>query len=68
MIVRLALRAMKFTGVFLLLSGWAIVLAAFGLLSQTPPAAAFALAGAGVEGFGMALLFRAHRAPREDRG
>jgi hypothetical protein len=46
--------------VFLLLSGWAIVLAAVALLGRGGSQAGFAAAGGLVEIVGLALLFRAH--------
>jgi hypothetical protein len=54
----------KLTGIFLLISGWAIVLAALALLGRGGAQAAFAAAGAAVEAVGLALLFRAHAGAR----
>ena len=50
----------KLTGVFLLLSGWIIVLGAVALLAPGAAQGGFALAGAAVEAAGLALLFRSH--------
>ncbi len=58
---------MRIAGFLLLVSGWALVVAALALL---PPAGArviFLLAGMGVELLGLALAFRGHLAPKEDR-
>jgi len=54
---------------FLLVSGWIIVLGAVALLRPGPLQSGFALGGAGIEGVGLVLLFRAHIiiAPRDDR-
>ena len=57
----------KLTGIFLLLSGWVIVLAALALLERGGPQSGFALAGGAVEVVGAALLFRAHRIPIGER-
>jgi len=51
----------------LLLAGWGIVLAAVVLLMAEAPRAAFVLAGTGVEALGLALVIRAHPAPRGER-
>ena len=56
----------KLTGIFLLLSGWVIILAALALL-QRASQVEFALAGGAVEAVGAALLFRAHRMTIGDR-
>jgi len=50
----------KILGFFLLVAGWAIVLAAVALLAWQAPRIAFALAGAGVELLGLVLVFRSH--------
>jgi len=53
---------------FLLVSGWIIVLGAVALLRSGPLQSGFALGGAGIETVGLFLLFRAHIiAPKEDR-
>jgi hypothetical protein len=51
---------MKLAGFFLLVAGWAIVLAATALLAATARTA-FVLAGIGVEVLGLALAARSHR-------
>ena len=59
---------MRVVGLLLLLSGWVLVLAAVVLLPAVPVRAAFVLAGIGVEGLGLALVFRSHlvlRGPRD---
>ncbi|MGA3292494.1 MAG: hypothetical protein ABSE45_00785 [Candidatus Acidiferrales bacterium] len=58
---------MKILGFLLLLAGWGIVLAAVVLLMAEAPRAAFVLAGTGVEALGLALVIRAHPAPRGER-
>jgi len=57
---------MKLLSLFLLLSGWGIVLAAVVLLASPPARIAFVLAGVAVELLGLALLFRCHLAPQRD--
>jgi len=57
---------MKLAGVLLLISGWAIALAALPLLRGFTLQAAFALAGFGVELLGLALLVRSHLPSREE--
>jgi hypothetical protein len=59
---------MKLAGIFLLLAGWGIVLAAVILLAPSLAQTWFALAGIGVEGLGLALLMRSHRVMRVARG
>ena len=57
--------AMRLTGFVLLLLGWSIVVAAVAILKpSTPPQAAFAVAGVGVEALGLVLVVRSHRIPR----
>ncbi len=58
---------MKLAGFLLLLSGWAIVLAALAMLAAAPARTAFLLAGFGVEILGLALVFRTHLAPKPRR-
>jgi hypothetical protein len=58
---------MKLIALFLMLAGWVIVLASVALMESPALRAAFALAGAGVEGLGLGLLFRAHMPQHEDR-
>jgi hypothetical protein len=53
----------KVTGIFLLLSGWIIVLASLAVLPRGGAQSGFAAAGGAVEGAGLILLFRAHGAP-----
>jgi hypothetical protein len=57
---------MKLAGFLLLLTGWALVLAAIALLPAAGPRAAFLLAGVGVEALGLVLLARSHLTPKED--
>jgi hypothetical protein len=54
------IQVIKITGIFLLVSGWSIVLAALALLPQGPQLNAFVPAGIVVEGIGLVLLFRSH--------
>ena len=57
---------MRLAGLFLLLAGWAIVLAALVLLPSAMPRVLFVAAGAAVEVLGFALVARSHAAhPRE---
>jgi hypothetical protein len=51
---------MKFAGFLLLLSGWAIVVAAVLLLLPANARAVFVLAGVGVEILGLALVIRSN--------
>jgi hypothetical protein len=51
---------MKLVGFFLLLAGWAIVLAALAVIGGGVPLTAFILSGAGVEILGTALVMRSH--------
>jgi hypothetical protein len=60
------IQTIKITGVFLLVSGWSIVLAAVAMLRPGAAQGAFAVAGAVVEALGLALLLRAHRIAPED--
>ena len=55
---------MKFVGFLLLLAGWGLVLAAIMMLAGSAPRAAFVFSGIGVEILGLALVIRAHRAPK----
>jgi hypothetical protein len=57
---------MKLVGFFLLLAGWAIVLAALGVIGSGAPLTAFILSGAGVEILGLALVIRSHSIRHED--
>jgi hypothetical protein len=54
------IQVIKITGIFLLVSGWSIVLAALALLPQGPQLNGFVPAGIVVEGIGLVLLFRSH--------
>ncbi len=58
---------MKIAGVFLLLAGWVIVLAAVTILSAKARSA-FVLAGTGVEVLGLVLAARSERWTRGARG
>jgi len=51
---------MKVAGLLLLVAGWAIVVAAVVLLPSGGARIGFALAGVGVELFGLALAVRSH--------
>lgn len=57
---------MKPLGLFLLLSGWGVVLAALILLPSPPVRIAFVLAGVAVELLGLVFLFRCHLVPRRN--
>ncbi len=57
---------MRLAALFLLLSGWGIVLAALALLGASPARAAFVWAGIAVEALGLVLLFRSHLIPHGD--
>jgi hypothetical protein len=59
---------MKIAGFLLLLAGWAIVLAALGLLAQGMAQNSFIVAGVGVEVIGLVLVIRAHPFVRGERG
>jgi len=50
----------KVLGFFLLLAGWAIVLAAVALLRSTLSQMVFVLAGLGVELIGLLAILRSH--------
>ena len=51
---------MKLPGFLLLLAGWALVLAALGLLHSLSSQAVFVILGVAVELLGLALVVRAH--------
>jgi hypothetical protein len=51
---------MKLLGFFLLLAGWALVIAAIVLLGQVAPRTIFVLSGLGVEIVGLVLVARSH--------
>jgi hypothetical protein len=57
---------MKLVGFFLLLAGWAIVLAALAVIGSGVPLRAFILSGTGVEILGLALVIRSHMIRHED--
>jgi hypothetical protein len=59
---------LKVAGLFLLLSGWALVVTALALLGSAPARTGFVMAGIGVEIVGMILVARSHLPVREDRG
>jgi len=52
---------------FLLLSGWIIVLAAAVVLESRAAEPVFALAGVAVQTGGLAMLFRCHAGARKER-
>ena len=56
---------MRLTGLLLLVSGWAIVLAAFVMLGAATPRAAFVVAGVAIEILGLGLVARSHVSLRE---
>jgi len=58
---------MKVVGFLMLLAGWFLVLAAIVLFAMGPLQAAFVLAGVAVEAMGLALAFRSHLIPREEK-
>jgi hypothetical protein len=51
---------LRAAGFFLLVSGWAIVPATFGLLRASGPRTGFVLAGVAVELLGFAMIVRSH--------
>jgi len=51
---------MKLAGFFLLVAGWAIVVAAVALLPPAGPRTIFVIAGVAVELLGLALAVRSH--------
>jgi len=55
---------LKTGGIFFLLSGWWIVLAAVALLRSPAGIGAFLTAGLALEIAGLGILVRAHMAPR----
>ena len=58
---------MKAVSFLMLLAGWFLVLAAIVLFASPPLRAAFVLAGIAVEALGLALAFRSHLIPREEK-
>jgi hypothetical protein len=61
------LDAMRAGGIFFLLSGWIIVLAAVALLGTAAAGGVFVAAGLALELAGMALVLRSHMARRAHR-
>ena len=59
---------MELAGFFLLLAGWAIVVAAAVLLKTLPLETVFVLAGVATELVGLVLVIRAHLVGRVVRG
>jgi len=59
---------MKFMSFLLLLAGWILVLAALVILNSPASRAAFVFAGIAVEALGLAMAFRSHAIPREEKG
>ena len=59
---------MKLVGFFLLLAGWAIVLAALAVIGAGAPLTAFILSGTGVEILGLVLVVRSHMVRRHEDG
>ncbi len=57
---------MKVVGFFLLLAGWAIVLAALSVISGGSPLMAFILSGLAVEILGLGLVVRSHLSAKAD--
>jgi hypothetical protein len=51
---------MRLLGFFLLIAGWALVVAAVMLLANSAPRAVFLLAGMAVEVVGFVLVARSH--------
>ena len=58
---------MRLAGLLLLVSGWAIVLAAFLLLGVTAARVGFVAAGIAIEILGFVLAARSHISVREAR-
>jgi hypothetical protein len=58
---------MKLVGFFLLVAGWAIVLAALAVIGSGTPLTAFILSGLAVEILGFALVIRSNLHPREGK-
>ena len=58
----------RLVGFLLLVAGWALVLAALGMLKADASRTAFVLAGVAVELLGLVLLGRAHLLIREEKG
>jgi len=58
---------MKAVGFLLLLAGWLLVLAAIVLFPAPATRTAFVCVGIAVEGLALALAFRSHLIPREEK-
>jgi hypothetical protein len=58
---------MRFVGFLLLVAGWLLVLASIVLLGSPASRDAFVFAGMAVEMLGLALVFRSHSIPREEK-
>jgi hypothetical protein len=58
---------MRIPGFMLLLSGWALTLAALGMLAAPGARGAFVLVAMAVEILGLVLVFRSHLPPKHDR-
>ena len=58
---------MKAVSFLMLLAGWFLVLAAVALFASPSLRAGFVLTGIAVEGLGLALAFRSHLVPREEK-
>lgn len=58
---------MRFAGLVLLLTGWALVYSAVILLHTLGQRAGFVVAGLGVEIVGLVLVFRSHIRKRGDK-
>ena len=58
---------MKLVGFFLLVAGWAIVLAALAVIGGGAPLTAFILSGFAVEILGLGLVIRSNLSPREGK-
>jgi len=58
---------MKLAGFLLLVTGWAVVLAALIMFPGGAPLTAFILSGAAVEILGLGVVIRSHLTPRQDK-
>ncbi len=58
---------MKAVSFLMLPAGWFLVLAAIVLFPSAPLRASFTLVGFAVEALGLALAFRSHLIPREEK-
>jgi hypothetical protein len=66
-LTQILLFIMRIPGFMLLLSGWALALAALGMLTAPGPRSVFVLIAMGVEVLGLVLVFRSHLPPKYDR-